>query len=196
MSLYSIESEKVSEMSHTGEVTIDGERAIELSDEEVDILVRLIREKDTTDVHEQDLENLYPDLYEKLREAYHNLAYETEELHWLWEGYHSSYFDYDEDELMQYCENNLGFSFEFKPEEHLSEYEMEEYEEDPDLFENTIDEAKSEAFQEWLDEYINGLSNADAASFFYDHMNADLDMESVDYTVEIPQDIIKKAKEQ
>ena len=72
-------------MSHTGEVTVDGESAVELSDEEVDILVRLIRENKTTDVEELDLENLYPVIYDKLDTACYDMEYNAEEMHWLME---------------------------------------------------------------------------------------------------------------
>ena len=195
MALYSIESEQFLGMSHTGEVTVNGESAVELSDEEVDILVKLIKENDSTDVEELDLENLYPDIYSKLDEAYHDMAYKAEEIHWLREGYDNHYFEYDEDKLMDYCEKNLGFSFEFKPEEYFDEDELEDYKESPDSYEDEIYEEKNRVFSEWLDAYVEGLSDDEARSFFYDHMDADLDMDNVDYTVEIPAPIIKKAQE-
>ena len=195
MALYSIESEKSLGMSHTGEVTVNGESAVELSDEEVDILVKLIKENDSTDVEELDLENLYPDIYSKLDEAYHDMAYNAEEIHWLREGYYNHYFEYDEDELMDYCEKNLGFSFEFKPEEYFYEDELEDYKESPDSYEDEIYEEKNRVFSKWLDDYVKSLSDEEARSFFYDHMDADLDMDNVYYTVEIPAAIIKKAQE-
>ena len=195
MALYSIESEQSLGISHSGEVTVNGESAVELSDEEVDILVKLIKENDSTDVEELDLENLYPDIYSKLDEAYHDMAYNAEEIHWLREGYDNHYFEYDEDELMDYCEKNLGFSFEFKPEEYFDEDELEDYKESPDSYEDEIYEEKNRVFSEWLDDYVESLSDDEARSFFYDHMDADLDMDNVDYTVEIPAAIIKKAQE-
>ena len=195
MALYSIESEQCLGMSHSGEVTVNGESAVELSDEEVDILVKLIKENDSTDVEELDLENLYPDIYSKLDEAYHDMAYYAEEKHWLKEGYYNHCFEYDEDKLMDYCEKNLGFSFEFKPEEYFDEDELEDYKESPDSYEDEIYEEKNRVFSELLDAYVEGLSDDEARSFFYDHMDADLDMDNVDYTVEIPVAIIKKAEE-
>lgn len=195
MALYSIESEQFLGMSHTGEVTVNGESAVELSDEEVDILVKLIKDKNSTDVEELDLENLYPAIYSKLDEAYYDMAYNAEEIHWLWEGYYNHYFEYDEDKLMNYCEKNLGFSFEFKPEEYFNEDELEDYKESPDSYEDEIYEEKNRVFSKWLDDYVNSLSDEEARSFFYDHMDADLNMDDVDYTVEIPAAIIKKAQE-
>lgn len=195
MASYSIESEQFLGMSHSGEVTVNGESTVELSDEEVDILVKLIKENDSTDVEELDLEDLYPDIYSKLDEAYHDMAYKAEEIHWLREGYDNHYFEYDEDKLMDYCEKNLGFSFEFKPEEYFDEDELEDYKESPDTYEDEIYEEKNKAFSEWLDDYVEGLSDEEARSFFYDHMDADLNMDDVNYTVEIPAAIIKKAQE-
>ena len=195
MALYSIESEQFLGMSHSGAVTVNGESAVELSDEEVDILVKLIKEKDSTDVEDLDLENLHPDIYEKLDEAYRDMAYAAEEMHWLWEGYYNGYFEYDSYELIDYCEKELGFSYEFKPEEYFDEDDLEYYKEDPESYEDEIEEAKSEAFSEWLDDYVSGLDDDEARDFFYNHMDADLDLDDVDYTVEIPQAIINKAKE-
>ena len=195
MALYSIESEQSLGISHSGEVTVNGESAVELSDEEVDILVKLIKEKNSTDVEELDLENLYPAIYSKLDESYYDMAYNAEEIHWLWEGYYNHYFEYDEDKLMNYCEKNLGFSFEFKPEEYFNEDELEDYKESPDSYEDEIYEEKNRVFSKWLDDYVKSLSDEEARSFFYDHMDADLDMDNVYYTVEIPAAIIKKAQE-
>ena len=195
MALYSIESEQCLGMSHSGAVTVNGESAVELSDEEVDILVKLIKENDTTDVEELDLENLHPTIYNKLDDAYRDMAYDAEEMHWLWEGYNNGYFEYDIDELMEYCEKELGFSYEFKPEEYFDEDDLEYYKEYPESYEDEIEEAKNDAFSEWLDDYVNGLGDDEARDFFYNHMNADLDMDNVEYTVGIPQAIINKAKE-
>lgn len=195
MALYSIESEQCLGMSHSGAVTVNGESAVELSDEEVDILVKLIKEKDSTDVKKLDLEHLHPDIYEKLRKAYYNMAYDAEEMHWLWEGYYNGYFEYDDDELMAYCEKELDFSFEFKPEEYFDEDDLKYYKEDPESYEDEINELKGEAFSEWLSDYVSGLSDDEARDFFYNHMNADLNLDDIDYTVEIPEAIIAKARQ-
>jgi hypothetical protein len=181
MALYSIESEQCLGMSHHGAVTVNGESAVELSDEEVNILVQLIKEKGTTDVDELGIATTHPDLYEKLDDAYRNMAYKAEELHWLWEGYHNGYFEYDTEELMNYCEQELGFSFES---------------DETDCDSDDVEEEKYDAFYEWLDDYVNELSDDEAVSFFYDHMNASLDMDYVDYSVEIPAGIIKKSQEE
>lgn len=195
MALYSIESEQCLGMSHHGAVTVDGESVVELSDEEVDILVKLIKEKGSTDIGDLDLEDLYPEIYKKLDEAYYKMAYDAEEMHWLWEGYYNGYYEYDDDELMDYCEKNLGFSYEFKPEEYFDEDDLEYYKEDPESYEDEIEEAKNDAFSEWLDDYVSGLDDDEARDFFYEHMDADLNMDDVEYTVGIPQAIINKAQQ-
>ena len=195
MALYSIESEQCLGMSHCGAVTVNGESAVELSDEEVNILVKLIKEKESTDIGDLDLEDLHPDIYKKLDEAYHKMAYDAEEMHWLWEGYYNGYYEYDDDELMAYCEKELDFSFEFKPEEYFdSESDIEDYKEDPESYEDEINDLKYEAFSDWLSDYVDGLSDDEARDFFYDHMGADLNMDGVEYTVGIPQAIINKAQ--
>ena len=195
MALYSIESEQCLGMAHFGgAVTVNGESAVELTDEEVDILVKLIKENDTTDVEDLDLENLYPAIYEKLRDAYYKMAYDAEEMHWLREGYDNGYFEYDEEKLMNYCERELDFKFEYDIKKYyLDDPEDLEEGEEPDIDEDQIEEDKYEAFSEWLDDYVNGLPDKEAKSFFYNHMNADLDMDNVEYSVEIPAGIIKKA---
>ena len=195
MSLYSIESEKVLGITHTGEVTVNGESAVELTDEEVAILVRLIRENDTTDVEDLDLENLYPAIFDKLDTACRDMEFRAEEMHWLMEGYQSHYFDYDERKLMAYCEENLGFAYEFKPEDYFNDDELEEYLEDPESFEDTINDIVSEAFNDWLDDYIDKATDDQLRDLFYNHMECDLDMDPVSYTVQIPPAIIKMAEQ-
>ena len=193
MALYSIESEQCLGISHSGAVTVNGESAVELSDEEVAILVNLIKENDTTDVEELELEEKYPDIYEKLKDAYYKMAFDAEEMHWLWEGYYGGYFEYDTDELMEYCEKECGFTFEFKPEEYFDEDDLEYYNEDPESYEDEIDDVKCDAFSEWISDYVSGLSDDEARDFFYNHMHATLDLDNIEYEVEIPQAIINLA---
>ena len=197
MALYSIESEQCLGMAHFGgAVTVNGESAVELSDEEVNILVQLIKEKGTTDVDELDIATSHPALYEKLDNAYREMAYDAEELHWLWEGYNNGYFEYDSDELMNYCERELGFKFEYDEKDYyLDDPEDLEEGEEPDIDEDQIEEDKNDAFSEWLDDYLSDLSDDEACDFFYNHMNADLNMDGVEYTVGIPEAIVAKAKQ-
>ena len=196
MALYSIESEQCLGMSHHGAVTVNGESAVELSDEEVDILVKLIQEKNSTDVGDLDLETLHPDIYKKLDKAYSDMAYRAEEIHWLREGYNNGYFEYDSEKLMDYCEKELGFEFEYDVKDYyLDDPEDLEEGEEPEIDEDMLEEDKNDAFSEWLDDYVSGLDDDEARDFFYEHMDADLNMDDVEYTVGIPQAIINKAEE-
>lgn len=77
MAFYRIENELDLGMSHSGAVVIDGESTVELTDEDVEILVNLIREKHSTNVRKLGIEAMYPELYEKLDDAYRQLAYDT-----------------------------------------------------------------------------------------------------------------------
>ena len=195
MAKYTIECEQCLGISHDGAVYTEGEGTVELSDEEVTTLVQLIRQKGTTDVGELDLETTHPDLYAKLDKAYHDLARRAETMHWLWEGYENGYYEYDEDELMDYCEQELDFTFEYDEEDYLDE--DDDLDEEDDLDEDEIRyDAKLHAFRSWLDDYLHSLSDEEVLSFMNEHMDACIEDEEVsEYTVSIPEAIIQKAKE-
>ena len=189
MAEYKIECKQFLGFAHYGGgVTTEGSSTIELSDEEVTTLVQLIREKETTDIGELDLETSHPELYAKLDEAYHDMARHAEYMHWLWEGFDNGYYEYDEEELMDYCERECGFDFEFIEEDYLDE--------NGEIDEDSKEYAKSSAFHDWLDDYVRSLSDDDAAAFMTEHMDAGVDVEDAEYTVNIPEDIVKMAKEQ
>ena len=70
MALYRIENDTCLGITHSGgAVNVESEGYVELSDEEVAKIVDLIRQKGTTDIDELELEEKYPDIYEKRREA-------------------------------------------------------------------------------------------------------------------------------
>ena len=187
MPVFNIECEHSLGMSHCGEVIAEGEGTVELTDEDVKVLVDLIREKGTTDVDELHLKDTHPELYAKLDEAYHDMTYDAEEMHWLWEGWNNGYFEYDVDELLPYCEAECGFVYE-PSEDVVTDEDDENYDEE------ALEEDKEMVFQEWLDEYVACLSVDEARDFFYDHLGADLNMEDLSYEVGIPADIIQMAK--
>ena len=174
-------------MSHCGSVTADGEGTVELTDQEVASLIELIKEKGSSDVEELGLKEVLPEIYEKLDDAYRQAAFEGEKDHWLWEGYSSGYYEYDTYELMDYCESNCGFNFEYDEEDYLDE--------DGELDEDVLDADKLDAFQEWLDEYLIDLGKEERNRFLIEKMNADLNYEDMgcDYEVEIPQAIVEMA---
>lgn len=187
MAKYEIELEQFIGMSHSGCESTDGYGTVELSDEEVQALVSLIREKNTTDVDELELRERYPAIYDKLEDACRTIAYEAEETYWLYVGYKDGAFDYDTDELMDYCEENCGFKFEYDPDDYLDD--------DDELDEDWLSDDKSDAFDEWLNEYVDGLSTEEMKSFFYEHMNPGLDLDNVEYEIVIPDEIIAMSSE-
>lgn len=186
---FNIASEQSLGMSHSGEKTAYGEYVVNLTDEEVKALVDLIREKKTGDVEELELENSHPEIYRKLDNAYRAVAYRAEEIERLWEGFNGCYFDYDTDEVMEYCKKNCGFAY------HPSEWIVTD-KDDEDYDEDALYDDKIDVFNNWLRRYVRNLSEDEAVGFFYNHLNADLELDDVDYDVLIPCAIVKMAKEQ
>jgi hypothetical protein len=187
MAKYNFECTCFLGMSHCGSVTVDGEGFVELTDEEVAALVALIKEKGSSDVEEIGLEEALPEIYTKLDEAFYEAAFEAEKDHWLWEGYHDGYYEYDTYELMDHCELNCGFNFVYDQEQFLDE--------DGELDEYALEEAKLEAFEEWLDDYLIGLSKDECHSFFEEQMNAELECDGMggEYEITIPPTIVEMA---
>ena len=70
-------------ISHSGAVMTEETGILELDDNEVSLLINIIKEKKNCDVDELEIEESHPDLYEKRRQAYYDMAYKAEELHWL-----------------------------------------------------------------------------------------------------------------
>jgi len=194
MAEYKIECIQSLGMAHWGEVTAEGDSTVELTDEEVKVLVELIREKRTTDVKELNLKENHPALYEKLDKAYHDMVYRAEEMHWLLHGLENGYYEYDIEKVMKYCEENCGYEFvptikgdipdNISPEFITTFLEVRK--------ENI--EYKSQDFREWLPSYLHSLSQDEARKFIYDHLNPNIEMGDVSYEVDIPQAIFDMAK--
>ena len=189
MAVFSIESNKFMGMSHEGPVSFDGESTVTLTDEQVQTLIGLIRQHGTADVDELELAETHPDIYDTLDEAYRSMAVDAEEHGMLWDGYRSGYFEYDREELKDYCRENCGFKFDYSP-DILEDIDPEDIE---SFYEDYFSEDEDEVFDEWLDGYLNSLGD-DVYSFFYAHMNADLDLDGIDYDVCIPQAIVEMAR--
>ena len=80
---FDIENEICLGVSHSGAVMTEGTGILELDDNEVSLHIYNIKEKKNSDVAELGTEESHPDLYEKRRQAYYDMAYKAEELHWL-----------------------------------------------------------------------------------------------------------------
>ena len=194
MAKFKIECIQSLGMAHWGEVTAEGESIVELSDDEVKVLVDLIREKGSADVQELDLKKNQPALYEKLDKASHDMVYKAEEMHWLLNGLENGSYEYDIEEVMNYCEKNCGYEFvptiKGKIPDGIN----------PEIVATFLEirkesvEYKIEDFREWLPNYLRSLNQVEARNFIYDHLNPNLEMDDVSYEVGIPQTIIEMAK--
>lgn len=173
MALYSIYNDTCLGWSHWGPVNVESDGFVELSDEEVTKIVELIRKEGTSDIEGLRLEEVYPDIYKKLDDAFYKMAYDAEEKHWLREGFLNGYFDYDIDELMAYCKENCGFEYDDEEEDEDLEYDY---------------------FDSWLKDYVLSLNDEEAREFLKNQMDADVNMDDVEYEITIPEEIIEMAK--
>ena len=110
MPKFDIEVEICLGYSHCGGVYNDGCGEVELSDNEVEQLVTLMKEKGTSDIIELELEEKHPEIYKKLDEAYSSLAYKAEEEHWLDDGYYrDECHNYEDADMIAFLkEKNRG----------------------------------------------------------------------------------------
>ena len=82
---------------------------VELSDDEVQQFVGLMQEYNTSDIEELELEDNLPEIYEKICDACEDVAMEIVEKDWLDTSiWHLSDNDYDEEELISYCQEQYG----------------------------------------------------------------------------------------
>mgnify|MGYP003486481179 CR=1 FL=1 len=171
-----------------GVIAAEGHGSIELSDEEVAILVELIRKKGTTDVWELDLTTAYPEIFQKLDDAHRQVAREATIGHWYLEGFYNCCYEYDTEELMDYCSETYDFTFEYNEEDY--------YDEDGELDEDALFDHKYESFVEWLEPFVESMNTQERITFLSEHMNADVDLSNLelDYMVNIPQGIITLVK--
>ena len=87
----------------------EGVCQVELSDDEVQQLVALMQEHNTSDTDELELEENLPRIYEKIHNSCDEVAIDILEKDWLDSAiWHLSDSDYDEDELISYCQAQYG----------------------------------------------------------------------------------------
>lgn len=202
MPIFSIDTETVLGISHFGEVTAEGEGTVELTDEEVQQLIDLIRENGgETDVEKLHLEEKYPEIYEMLDEAYREAASEAAFREWMIKGYECDYFS-EPDDFKDAIEAAGIFKFEPTTEQIESfreDYGLEEDDEiDPDKLDEYLEDEKWDAFYDCVNKHYNSLDEdgkVDFIELFYADALEDWDSGEVEYDVEIPPAIIKMAKE-
>ena len=156
---------------------------IELSDDEIDILIRLMRkDKTTMDYRKLNLEEEDPELYEKIDNAYHDAAYEAEghysinygiEEHEGMEG-----LEYDVNELILYSRDHCGY--------------RKRYADD------VIRRSEVDDFDNWFRHYLDDLKVDDALEFIDEHTMIGLNLYDTElgaiYTCDLPNKLKKIEK--
>ena len=187
MATFDIELEICLGYSHSGGVYNEEYGEVELSDEEVSQLVNLMKEKDSSDVEDLDLEENLPEIYKKLDEECREIANQAEEEHWLDEGYyHLECHNYDDAEMIAFLKEKDAWDFEYDEEEFKDE--------DGEIDEEALLEAQSEYLHgEALDDYLAGLDGDERYDFLRNKVGIDVDVSDCEYEVEIPSEIIALA---
>ena len=188
--------------SHCGSVSTTAQGEFEMPDEYVETIVALIREHDTTDINELQLEELHPEIFEFLNENINKIYCIAEEAHFMRRGFAEGDWSEFDDDLIDYCEKELGFEYDDEEEDYDDFYE-DEYKDD----ENEDDEADEEdddddydykrhsQFESWLRNYVETLTDQELLDFFYEHINTGFGSCQSEYEIEIPQQIIDLAYE-
>ena len=190
MALYDFETTVYLGWGHSGEVSTTGTGQIELSDEDVELLVRLMKENRTSEYSKLKLSRRYPKLYNRLRRKYRKLAFETERHHWLIEGLDEGECDYDEENLMEYCLMNGEFTL---PDYY---YDYEDETDDEKIKEEYLEQALEE-FRSWFSDYVKWLDPKDADYILCEVGGVELDFHEYEfcsaYSTELPEAITKLA---
>ena len=192
MPIFHFSVEQFMGYSHSGSVMAYGTGTVELTDEQLQRLVALIREHGgETHVETLGLKDKYPDIYDVLDEACHDAAWRTAYNHWVIAGYENGWCD-DPDDVIEKCEEEYGFKFEF---DENAFREENGYDPDEEIDEDEIEDARNDAFYEWVEAHRAELGDEDKeVQFLSDVFDIEPEMDGVDYEVEIPEEIVELAK--
>jgi hypothetical protein len=175
------------------EVYLDYSGSVDLTDDDVKSIVDLIRANGgETDVDALGLEEKYPDIYEKLCKAQMGAASEVNYRHWLIEGYEKGGFE-ELDNFVESIEAAGLFKYEPNFDALRDDWGLEK---DEEIDEDDLEDAKREAFDEWVSEYYNSLNEDGKVGFIETYYGDVMDQgEPGDYeiTLKIPQGIIDLA---
>ena len=174
MPIFSIDTETVLGISHSGVEATAGEGTVELTNEEVQQLIDLIRENGgETDVEKLNLEEKYPEIYKILDEAFREVAANAEYDYWVRAGYENCWYEAEAEEIIETCESKYGFHFEYKPEDFFIEGGTE-------VEENAVIDAKMEALlDDWIDDYCSEHPDKEIA-FLSDVFHLEPNVDDVD----------------
>ena len=162
-----------------GTVTETGYATLELTDEELQALIKLIKQSGTVDVSEMNLKDKLPEIYEKLDSACHEAALMAEAYHWLDRGWDDPVV-FNPSEYIEYGEKELGYKYEYDESEFLDE--------DGNLDEDYLEDAKVQDFNEWLNNYKDSLEINERIEFMRRFI--DIEVEGEPYKLLIPEEII------
>ena len=171
---------------------VEAKGSFSLEEEDVHALVKLIRDKGgKTDIVELDLIGSLPNIYETIHEAYRDAVAEATTNHMILEGYRNGYFEENDGVIESLEEEGL---FKFDPDLEALREDLG-LDEDDEISDEDIEDAKEEAFEEWKDEYFNSLSEEDQVFFIerYYIVNTDNSTDDYDINLEIPQEIVDLA---
>ena len=157
-------------------------RKIDISEEEKDAVLSLMCNEFSMELEDLSLEQSNPELFAKLKSIYESMSREAEEKQWLWIGFRDGVFEYDVEELMDHCQASCGFVFEGEP---------DEFEDEDEYY-----DAKAEAFEEWLEDYLISLDDDEFKEFMYKHLNAHVDMDEQDVSESGEEDPIPLTEEE
>ena len=186
MPIFSIDEDVCMGMSHSGGITQDGEGYVELTDEDVENLISLMRRKNSIEVDELELKDTYPEIYKKLDLAYYEMTANAEEEHWLEWGYHNSEcHNFESSDMIEFLKSKDAWHFEYDENDFLDE--------DGEVDEDELSEAENEYMYEAMDKYFYSVSGDELKNFLKDIVGIDVDLTFVEYEVKIPQEIIDMA---
>lgn len=172
--------------SHSGGVYNDGFGEVELSDKEVEQLVNLMKEKGTSDIEELELQEMFPEIYDKLDAAYRSVAYQAEEEHWLDEGYyHEECHNFDNSEMIEYLKEKGFWNFEYDEEEYKDE--------NGQIDKDALEWAESDYLSEAMDDYLGSLDGEERYDFLRNKVGIAVDPEGCEYEIKIPDEIVVMA---
>lgn len=187
MPIFDIELEICLGYSHSGGVYNVGFGDVELSDNEVEQLVNLIKEKGYSDIRKLKLNKVFPEIYKKLDDAYQAVAYKAEEEHWLEEGYNRyECHNYEDADMIAYLKEKDAWDFEYNEEEYIDETGK--------INEEVLFDAECEYLhEEGLDRYLSSLDGEERYDFIRKKVGIDVDVFGCDYEIAIPSEIIALA---
>ena len=186
MAEYAFRCERFDGYSHSGAVTSEVRGTVELSDEDVATLVKLMRESGTSDIDELNLEETEPRIYNIIYEACSDACFNSAQIDALLDCYYNSVFDCDKDAFIDFC-FSLGFQLKRDREEFLDS--------DGNFCRYMMTDFEDFEFRHWLEDYVKSMSLDEAEKFFKDYVNGELEEYETDFdiSVVIPQAIIDMA---